>query len=860
MGLINSITIGGQSVNFKDGLVIKDILNQNLDTGVLVLPNETQLNIEPMDEVVIVYETIKEKRMLVGTINQKISSFGQTKKYLYEIGLVSLTVKLQRIVLPNRSITNSLDGTSDYTILQVINRYLDLYAPEINVSSALSSKLGTTVCPEMQWQRPTLFEVFNDLLKPIGVVVTLANLTTLSYLDLYEQGNVIDENNITTMEISHDITTYASAVEVEASNVYNRGSITKTPEKYSTKTLQQGLLTTENDTVVLNKPIFEIRKITCTFPYLDGNGFWQKYTLDITDRVVNKKVYDTFYPSTATTKVQDTASKKYVRNYLYYVEGSNVIDGLKFKEDTWLSGIGVVSYAINNVIYWTLTELGQTQVRGAVDGDFDGYLLKHLSFDVDYLTTDKILFRARKSYAQKNESVLINGQSNPIVNAKTLGEQQQEFVDRIGNREMMIVGRYTSYNSIPALNDYIIFNNEKYILTQREIAFNNSIYNFKGMLSAKYSLDNMFAGINTEKRYNAIAQPSEALVSNHLNEVFLEINNSDDGHTGWSAETENYIVQNFGVKNKYIQGAIFSTDEVQTQFANNELLVETTAHAIGKSVVISLNMTDNFNSHLKTNQEFMILGTQQMMDYVPYVDDNGRFDELKIELYRYDTNIANRGFVFKPYYISPLVNNGTYQTNEDYFINSAYNSSRLPVIPRTATYFDVNPVTAQLESVTYNVINDNARVFTTGDENDFFIKRYKDNREITYETIQFHFTGDVTNPNGSTKEIFVTNLFAEFTPFIYNEASVNYQFRIAYSASLEYNVGDRIYKGTLAPYNEVQLFRDGNRFYISNVLPYTTWSNVANSIKSYAICDANGNIIIAVNKLGTYESLYVNRK
>ena len=860
MSKINSITINNVSVNFKDGLIIKDILNQNLDTGVLVIPDSVQLDIQPMDEVVITYETIKVKRMLVGTINQKISSFGATKKYLYEIGLVSLTIKLQRIVLPSRSITNSVDGTNDYTIRQVFDRYLDMYAPEISLSSSLITKLGTLKCPETQWQRPTLFEVFNDLLKPLGSVVTLTSLTTLSYLDLDEEGNEISEDDIMIMEVGHDITTYTSAIEVEASNVYNSSSLTKTPEKYTTKTLQQGLLTTDNDSIVLQKPIFEIKKLTCTFPYQDGNNDWQKYTLDITDRVINKKVYDTFYPNINQGRVADTSSKKYLRNYIYYIEGQNVIDGLKFREEDWLGSITVDRTAIDNVIYWTLTSLGETQVRNAVDANFDSYLLREVSFNVEYLTVDKILFRARKSIPQRNESILINAQSNPIVNAKLLGEQQQEFVDRVGNKEMTIIGRYSSYDDVPSLKDYYYFNNEKFVLIQREIVFNANYYNFKGMLSANYSMDNMFAGINSERRYSSIAEPSEALVSNHLTEVFIEINNSDDNNTGWGAETENYIAQNLGKKDKYVQGAIFSTSEVNTQFINDELLLETTAHPIGKSVIIAMNMSDNYNSHLRIGSEFTVLGSQQMMEYVPYVDENGRFTELKIELYRYDSNYANRGFNFKPYYINPLINQATYQTNDDYFINAAYNSSRLPVIPRTATYYDVDPVTAQLQLQTYNVINDTARIFTTGDSSDFWVKRYKDSREITYETIQFHFNGVVSNANGSTKNIFVTNLFAEYTPFIYDGSSINYSFRIAYSTSLEYNVNDKRYKGSLMPNTVARISVSGNQISIIDISPRTTWSTIKNGIKSYAICDASGNILIAVNKSGTYEPLYVNRK
>lgn len=860
MSLINNISINGVNVNFKYGIVLKDILSEELDTGLLILPSTDLLSIQPLDEVVITYETIQQRRFLVGTIAQKISSFEGSKKYLYEVGLVSLTVLLQRIVLPSRSITNSVDGTSDYTIAQVMNRYLDMYAPQINFSSALTTKLGSIKCPEQQWNRPTLFEVFNDLLKPLGCVVTMINKTTLSFLDLDELGNVIDDNEFMTMDIRQDAQSYASAVEIEASNVYDRDAILKTPEKYSTKTVQQGLLTTENDTIVLNKPIFEIKKITCTFPYQDGNNDWQKYTLDITDRVVNKKVYDTFYPSTSPSRVQDTASKKYTRNYIYFNEGSNVIDGLKFKETDWLPVLNVNDYAIDNVIYWALTDLGETQVRNDVATNFNGYLLRELTFNVEYLSTEKIVFRARKSKKLNNESVLINGQTNPIINLKSFAAQQQEFVERIGNREMTIVSKYSSIADIPSLNDYIIFDNSKFRLTQREIVINQDFYNFKGVLYENYTNENLFAGINTEKRYFSIAEPNEALVSNHLTEVVLEINNSDDGNTGWSAETENYVVANLGKKDKYIQGAVVQTDQIDTIFTNDEVLLETTTHAVGKSVLITMQMTDNFNTHLRINSEFITILGQQMMDYVPYVDENGRFNEIKIELYRYDTNIANRGFVFKPYYISPLVNNATYQTNDDYFINGAYNSARLPQIPRTATYFDVNPVSGQLQQYTYDVINSSARVFTTGDEDDFFVKRYKDGREITYETIQFHFNGDVTNQSGSTKEIIVTNLFAEYTPFVYNGTLSNYQFRIAYSSSLEYNVGDKVYKGTLLPTNIATLSLTGNQINIIDIAPSNTWSVVKNSIKSYAICDASGNILIAVNKSGTYEPLYVNRK
>lgn len=852
MAQINNVTINGNQVNFKYGITLKDILNQDLNTGSLVIPNSDELDIEPFDLVVITYETIKQIKLYVGTVSSKITKFSGVKKYNYDIGLVSLSTKLQRIILPNKSITQSLDGTQDKTIKTIMLEYLELYAPSLTLSTQLIQKLGLTIAPEQQWNRPTLFEVFNDLLKPLGSVVTMSDVNIISYLDLDEQGNQIDEDFINNYEITHDLREYSSAIEIDAQNVYSRTSISKTPESYVAKTIEQGLLTTRNHQIVLNKPIFEIKKVMVTFPYIDTNNIWQKYTLDITNRVVNKKVWDTFYPSNSALRVFDTPTKKYARNYLHFEEGKNIIDGLNFSEEDWLGILTVDFKAIDNVIYHELYSLGENDILSFVSTFFNGYLFKRASFNVEYLTNDNILFRTKKDIQPRNESVLISSQTSPIVDSKNLGLQQQEFVNRIGNRQMIVTGRYENYNDIPNLKDYI----DDFVLTEREIQFQNSHYIFKGIMSENYSSDNMFEGINTQRRYTSIMSPSEALISNHLTLIDLSLSNQDEGHTNWESETEIYCIENYGKKDKYIQGAIVSTDETQTIYPDNELLLETTAHAIGKSIVVTMRMNDNFNSHYKLGQEFIFLTEQQQMEYIPYVDENGRFEELKIELYRYDSNIQNRGIKFLPYEINP--NPASSQNNQDYFENASYHSARLPEIPRTGTYTDIDPITAQDVSITYDVINTNARVFTTGDSNDFFVKRYKDNREITHETIQFYFGTNVVE-GGSTEDIFISNKFVEYLPFVYNGTS-EYRFRIAYSTSLKYNKEDKVYKGTLLSNNFVEISTNGNELSIVDVSPSTTWSQVKNGIVSYAICDVNGNILVAVNKSGSYEPLYLNKQ
>ena len=309
------------ALSFKYGITVKDILNQDLDTGSLVLVKTAELDIEPFDIIEITYETTKKLNFYVGTIQQKIIKFGTTKQYQYDIGLVSLTTELQRIVLPSRSITQSLDGTSDKTIKTIMENYLEIYAPSITLSTELIAKLGSTIAPEQQWNRPTLFEVFNDLLKPLGSVVKLtinsSNQKKISFLDLDEEGSAIDQTKIHNLEIRQDIREYASEIEIDAQNVYNKKAITHTPENYGPRTVEQVLITSNNQQIVLNKPIFDVKKVTVSFASGTTSANQTQYTVDITNRVVNKKVWDTFFPSNSANKIQDTATVKYKRNYLF---------------------------------------------------------------------------------------------------------------------------------------------------------------------------------------------------------------------------------------------------------------------------------------------------------------------------------------------------------------------------------------------------------------------------------------------------------------------------------------------------------------------------------------------------------------
>jgi hypothetical protein len=834
MATINSITINGQSVSFKYGLTITDILSKDINTGILVIPQTNKLDIEPLDEVVITFEVTKVITMVVAQINAKVINFEGSKKYSYTLGLASTTLKLQRIVLPSRTITNSLDGSADKTIYKVIQEFVEIYAPDYTISSTLQSKTASVTCPEFSWNRPTLFEVFNDLLSVIGCVVTVTGSSTISLLDLYDKNNTIDETKLSSYEINRNAAEYASAVEIQASNVYDTNT-NGTGEFVSVRTTEQAFLTTGNQQIVLQKPIFQIKKVTAQI-LLVGSNKTIVQNIDITDRVVEQTVYDTFYNSNAAGFLADTSTKKYRRNYVVFKQGGNTIFNLDYKEATWIPYTNGNS-SIVNVLYWQL-ENGFFPNKNLFNAnDYNGFLSKKILFFVEYISTDDITFRVLKDTPIRNQSVLINGQTTAEVYARSLGKQQQEFVNRIGNEELTITGRYLTYNEIPVANDYL----DEYILTSREVVFNDGFYNFKGMMSKYYAKDNMFAGINTSKRYTEIASGSRALLSNHLNEniFFLSTTNGLSNPVG----INNYLLQ-FGKVNEKIQGAIVQTIPTQEMtfpflhIQSSRFLMEGTAHWVGNSIIYNIRMADNANVALSIETDFRLLGEDvQSMRKNPYVNNLGRFYAIAVRLYKKNgiRNLAIDNATF------PLTDSTTLGIQN--FIKGTDAVAKLPVVSLTETY----DYPALNNTVTYNRIDETKKVynflntgqFVTGGLEDYK-KRYKDNREITSETIQFHFR---KSPNA-----FFTDKFLEYNPFIYT-GTTDLSFKIAYSTTLTYNDLDTDYKGTIVNNNtDVKITIAGNQIYIEPTVAGQTWWN-ANffNMVSWAICDANGKIIVARN-------------
>lgn len=748
------ININGIAYDVKPGYAKEKHFNTKLDTALVIIPQVAEFSIEPLDEAFL-----DNKYYYVSTIRRKIASFAPVKKWNYEIGLVSPTIKLQRIVLPNRSITQRFRGTK-LTIYDVIQRFVSVYAPWATLSNALQIKTNNVICPEFQWTQPTLFEVLNDLLKVVNSVVTMPTYTQISLLDLFDRGDEVDVSKLNNMEVMQSIEEYASKLEIDAKNAVYPETNIQTYEWLMLKTTQGELMTVNNAELILAKPIYTIDRVEVLF--YDN----EKLTTDITDYVVEKTVYNSYRASNTLNVIHD---KDYKRNALWYEEGKNIIGGFGYNEDGIL-GINTRP-AINNIL---------TDKLGLSDIALNSSQIFKYGFKVWYTSTEDVKFRVNED--KKNNAVMINNQESSHVDLRALARSNQDTVERIGKPIATIYARDYTPNIGDTMDDYVVTS-----VTERVYADGTEM---TAELTENYVMENMFTAIKNRKRYQQYEAKNEAFLSEHLTEYNIRVTEE----SGFSySDFERFMVQ--VAKKDYriravVANVLYDTENVR------EFILNHSSHWLGTNAVrLNIKMDDNYSAGLRLEKETVFLiANRYSVQTTPYVDANGEFEAIELLLYK-------------------AFSNPNFAIDDDIWNDEAYDRARqLPLISdglslgSSDIVFDTNP-----------------------------LWRYKDNREITSETLQFYFIPD--------DNIFIGDLFYRHNPLTYM-GDVDIDLYVWYSTTELYEDGDQLAKGTLW-----QLVTRVNNAFRASV-SLETW-NALGAI-SWCVADEDGNIYVAMNGDGRY--------
>ena len=589
---------------YEYGYYINEHRNQTLDTGKVIFPHIGKLDIQPMDEVII-----DGKKMVVSYYKATVAVYGTPNTYNYEVELVSHTIKLQRILLPNRSITQPLEGGKK-SIWDIISQYLELYAPDYDVlqTDELQAFTEGIDAPEMAWNNPTLFEVLNDLLSVVKSVVTMPDSVTISYIKRDEIGSAIPSSSYYNIEYAQSTEQYAHTLQSELKNVYV-DYVNYRSQRITPRTIGSPVLNTDNVSLILEKPIGLVTKvvlstvITEQVDEVEGVPVYDdiRYDVDITSHVVPKQVYDLAYVSNTTGPV----TGNYKRDLLYYNVGGTTIDGLAYNETTWFAGITAPS-AIENIFY------NETSGKSlGILADF----WDDISFYVEYITAEDVKFNTDRDITVKHDSMMPNAQTTSYVDLLGFSKYNKQLVNSMANDTAIIYGRVDTFDDVPALGDYI----DDYLLSQRTIVYEDGYVEYTAELQKNHFAAISYTGINAERRYTSIASASDALLSHHLNKLDFLITKEEFTSTMPLLE----YLWSIGAENMQIGLVTFDTD-VQDAYG-----IIGSIHYTVDSVLYSIRMEDNYNVAISQED----VGVKVNQSYTPYVDSEGEFTSFVAKFY-----------------------------------------------------------------------------------------------------------------------------------------------------------------------------------------------------------------------------------
>lgn len=564
----------------------------------------------------------------LGIISGFVSSYQRENiaynpnKYRYVIQLVSLTFALQRITLPNLTITQPL-GDEKKTVLSQIERILKLYLSSYTLGFDTTPLL--VPCPEMQFTKSTLYEVLNQLFS-IGNYIPIVSRITAN--GNYIIGAISFKGNETNYAFSYfdmaqarnNASEYSDALDVDIENGINNDSDVKTP--WIASTSQEAMVTKDNFIFQLPSNIYEITKVEAILDVYNGVGEGghvdKNRIVDITERVVAKKVWDSYYSSSTLliNDTPDTDTIKYKRNNLYY-EG-NIING-NYDESLWGIAPASTLSSLQNAIYWEIKKYpGEQPIMN----------------DAQTTTRTKIMIRViYKSDAQNIRCVItgdgveevknsmIQNQSDSIIDLNRFAKVSQDTLNRTGNeiltlnKSVKLIDNTNPLTSIPKIGDRI---DKIYVITSLtyQLNENNMLLNYEA--SKNYVYDNSYSVLNQKKRFTSI-DTENVLVRNELKTISLKFESVNDSETNQSyTKLLTYLCKCGQVDNAFLH--ILKTTTNSGGKISEMLLLDSKNKVIGNNIACQISFETNYIAGLKID------GTNLLP--VKYTDDNGEFDKI----------------------------------------------------------------------------------------------------------------------------------------------------------------------------------------------------------------------------------------
>ena len=764
--LINGVE---QEFNITEGAVFTENYNETLDSGTIILPQlENEIEIEPFD-VMYIYSTdgkINSRYMCVDSPDSFQISL-DPEIFQYQITLCSLTKMLEGILLPSISITKSnLNRSVGFYLNQYIKQYgtkLDsgetqgARSNKFNLSSLATTKFNNIICPEMQWNEPTLREVLTDLMMVADCIPIVekgtGNTYDINFIDITQIGSeisTVQRKGINYIRKSQSSADYVSEIKTKIVNSIGQDEKTQICEWISFRNYETYLLTTENLKVETSYPIWKLNNFTIRvygnvgvfFRHIGGG---QNYSYTASNRIVDGVFYsssikdvleygewqtkDIFYAGYQYTVPYSTT---YQNTCLYYIRGQKGI--YNFNNKVEKVGIFWVPYTdsvlelilenadnrfdFDDIIDEAIRELEiEDPDDYQITANFSNVSFKDMAFKLDYETEGEYALRVSKGvnsgdFVPRNQRQIVDNQTQNYVNAKQYGILEYLKANRLGNRVKLINGRYEdNENDIPqlaqTLNGSIIF--------RKEISVYENFIKTNYQATDNYVLRDYFTGVKSKLRSWRIVSGNEAFTRSDIIKFYINSNLS-------SISNANYILPVYSTKEEYINKFNYCVVKFNLGFNNylpnhNDMLYKGNDYGVdgymmefqkiisGNSILFTFKALDNaiIGKYVEDDDYDIGSGVKGMAQQnCPYVDSNGE-------------NVGGVIYFYENYSIS----------DKTFGVQKALNDLLPCVSMNNANYSGLSNLVAKIP----------------------FSFR-KDNKEITQITIQFEF-------NENANDIFI---------------------------------------------------------------------------------------------------------
>lgn len=838
------VKIDNVEYDLKDGFTIKDELNETLDSAIVqfnTYGEEADFECFDYAEIYDIENRIETKRFLVDSYDDEIHSFGEnfeTDDHAYTTTFFSETKGLERITLPNYTVTQS--NGLQRSVWWQIERVCSLYVPRIKVGTsnesysyqrkysldpALQTRFNNIVCPEMQWNNPTLREVLNDLVSVDDCIIVVKE-GIISFYDLKQRGNEIDVSKLSMSKKSMSSQDYAGELTIDMQNAIGHKR-TVACEAVSLRAPKGEVpLTTDNGIIPTMMPIYDIKHLRVRFPtvFWDDSGVgdpviaksygWE----DITDRVLEKEEFDLLSNVAVNTSAYNNLDnftdhngitvKKHKVNFLYYERGKPNIYNFctTYGESFWTNFSRSTKFAHTAMrdiadVHHRAKNIGTEQDPQIIYdrlGDTTD-IRNTYAFDVEYESLAEHSLKVGKYLPQKHpENRIFDNQSNSYVDIDHQSIYEYAKVNRLGHKVRTILGDYANESEVPKLGDHI----GDEILFSRELTYRDNLISFKGLLLPNYVLKNFFTGVKAKKRSWQIAKNEDALSRHDVYKIYIEasFNQKNDIFDYEDADGIKNFIDNsissylipFVERNYYSEtlgGCWVQTKKGDSYYPDqsNAIIVDSEFSIEGYSACLNFGFEDNHISAHYIRKE----GNERLQNFHRYTDEKGEADEMTVILHNVRFN-------------RPYARGGDWSPNSTAYEGMMDVSFDRPKISTT--------------SVAY------------GDACcSFVLNLRKDNREITKATLQFEYCSD-TSDIVITKHLLERIRYSNLTRWPANSEKV-------YFSTERYKIGDTNPKG-YASENTIQFY--GMNSIIVN-------GDAPEGAKSWGIVDNNGKLLVGVN-------------